>query len=309
MKELLSDDLWAILSARSAGHRRIRAAIAYVTTPHLAFREGDLLVCDASDEAIKGGLTSASLLRSFFGQRAEVYSFDGLHAKVAIIDDEALIGSANLSENAGVGTCEAVLLTDDLQIVALIQGFIETVKHEAEPVNEEFLQRIEALPVTRNRSMTRKSKKTINVGRSRVWLIATVPLSNRIAKAEEEFDQAGMKEAEARITKSGYEAYSIRWTGKSRFRAEAKSGDVVIVVHTEKRGKRKYIRVYQPSAILYRQEGEKWTRFFLQVATERTCYLWKDIKADFASLGITNITPNSIRELTGKALGILPLMQ
>src|SRR5262249_42875902 len=128
MKALLSDDLWRELSRLSAEHQRIRAAIAYVTAPYLEFRRGDLLVCDASDDAIKGGLTSASLLRSFVNRGAEVYSFHGLHSKAAVIDDTALIGSANLSENAGINTCEASLLTDDLQVVALIQGFIEKVK-------------------------------------------------------------------------------------------------------------------------------------------------------------------------------------
>jgi phosphatidylserine/phosphatidylglycerophosphate/cardiolipin synthase-like enzyme len=46
-----------------------------------------------------------------------------LHSKTAVIDDVALIGSANLTENAGTGTCEASLVTDDAQVVALVQGF------------------------------------------------------------------------------------------------------------------------------------------------------------------------------------------
>ncbi len=147
MKALLSDDLWEALSAHSAGHRRLRAAIAFVTARHLDFRDGDVLVCDASDQAIKGGLTAAPVLRAFVNQQAEVYSYQGLHAKVAVIDDKTLIGSANLSENACVTTCEAALLTDDSQIVGLVQGFIEKVKHEADEVNEAFLKRIESLPV------------------------------------------------------------------------------------------------------------------------------------------------------------------
>ena len=92
MKTLLSDTLWQELAKQSAGHLRLRAAIAYVTAPHLDFRQGDLLVCDASDQAIKGGLTSASLLRTFLDGEAEVYSYEGLHSKVAVIDDKALIG-------------------------------------------------------------------------------------------------------------------------------------------------------------------------------------------------------------------------
>jgi hypothetical protein len=311
MKALLSDDLWRELSAQSAGHQRIRAAIGYVTAPYLEFRQGDLLICDASDDAIKGGLTSASLLRSFVSQGAEVCSYNGLHSKVAVIDDQALIGSANLSENAGVNTCEASLLTDDLQVVGLIQGFIEKVKGESEPVNEGFLRRIECLPVVRNGGIPRTSKKKIDVGQSKVWLIATRDLSDRLAKAEEAFDQIGMEEAQKHLKSDGYEVRSIRWSGKSRFRLEAKPGDLVMEVFTEKRGKRKrkYVEVYEAAPILYRQDEEKWTRFYLEVPTERSYYSWKDIKTDFASLGVLNITPNSTRELTGKAVGILQIME
>jgi hypothetical protein len=311
MKTLLCDDLWSELSANLAGHDRIQAAIAYVTAQHLQFGAGDILICDASDPAIKGGLTSASLLRSFVEQGAEVHSFAGLHAKAAVIDDKAFIGSANLSENAGVATCEAVLLTDDPQVVGLVRGFVEKVKEESTLVTEEFLRRIESLPVIRNGGILRKSKKKIAVGRSRVWFIATRELSEKIAKAEEAMEAVGMKEAEKCIKTRGYEVQSFRWSGKSRFRSEAKAGDLVIEVFTEKRGKRKHIEVYRPAPILYRQdEAEgKWTRFYLECPTERLHYAWRDIKADFARLGVRDITPNSIRELTGKALGILQLME
>jgi hypothetical protein len=309
VKTLLSDDLWVELSRKSADHKRIRAAISYVTARHLKFRKGDLLICDASDDAIKGGLTSASALRSFFDQGAEIYSFDGLHSKVAIIDDCALIGSANLSENAGVGTCEASLFTDDSQIAGLIQGFIENVKSESIQVTEEFLRRIEALPVDRTPGISRRSTKKIHVGKSRVWFISTRELSERIINAEESFERKGRKEAKKRIEKEGYEVRSIRWSGKSRFRSEAKPGDLVIEAFTEKRGTRKYVWVFQPAPILLRQDNDKWTRFYLEDPPDDTYYLWKDVKADFTRLGVSNITPNSTRELTGKALGILQLLE
>src|SRR4051794_4313038 len=101
MKALLSDNLWHKLSAQSAEHQRIRAAIAYVTAPYLDFRQGDLLVCDASDDAIKGGMTSASQLRSFVGNGAKVFSYSGLHSKVAVIDEQALRGRLEIGLRAG----------------------------------------------------------------------------------------------------------------------------------------------------------------------------------------------------------------
>lgn len=309
MKALLSDELWQELSRYSDGHVRLRAAIAYVTTAHLDFREGDLLVCDASDQAIKGGLTSASVLRTFVNQGAEVFSYEGLHSKVAVIDDKALIGSANLSENACVTTCEAVLLTDDVQIAGLILGFVNKVKNEADEVNEDFLKRIESLPVIRAGGWGRRSKKKVEVGESRVWLISTVPLSDKVLKGEEQFVETGTKEAEKHLKNGENEVEPIRWVGKSKFRSEAKPGDLIVQVFTERHGRRESIEVYRPAPILHRQDEGKWTRFYTEIPKEQVCYRWKDINADFKSLGVTNITPNSTRELTGKALGILQLME
>lgn len=251
----------------------------------------------------------AATLRSFFEHGAEIHSFDGLHSKVAVIDNYALIGSANLSENAGVGTCEAALLTDDAQIAALIQGFIESVKNEAVNVSEEFLQKIESLPVVRAPGISRRSKKKVDIGTSRVWFIATRQLSDRIATAEESFELEGLEEAEKRLEKDGYSIRSLRWSGKSRFRAEAKPGDLVIESLTEKRGSRKYVQIYKAAPIIHRQDNDKWTRFYIEVSPDEGYYLWKHIKADFDSLGVSNMTPNSTKELKGKAHGILQLME
>ena len=67
--------------------------------------------------------------------------------------------------------------------------------------------------------------------------------------------------------------------------------------------------MYGPAPIIHRQDEGKWTRFYLEAPDERDYYLWRDIKADFATLGVANISPNSTRELTGRALGIMQLME
>jgi hypothetical protein len=134
------------------------------------------------------------------------------------------------------------------------------------------------------------------------------PLLARRAR-HEAFAQVGVQEAEKHLQNDSYEVRPIRWSGKCRFRSEAKPGDLVVEILTQKRGKRKYIRVYPPAPILHRQDEARWTRFYIEVPVERSDYLWRDIKADFASLGVLNVSPDSTRELTGKALGILQLME
>ena len=224
---------------------------------------------------------------------AEVRSYDGLHSKVAVIDKEALIGSANLSHNAGVNTCEASLLTDDLQVVGLIQSFIEQLKNESVPVNEQFLIHIERLPVTQKGGMARKRTKKIDIGESRLWLAATRPLSDKLAMAEEASHLAGMDEAQKHASGENYEVQSFRWNGKSRFRSQAKPGDLVIETHTQRRGNRKFVEVYRAVPILLRTDDPKWTRFYVEIPPDHVYYSWKNIKSFLASLGIRNVKPNS----------------
>jgi hypothetical protein len=231
MKMLLSDDLWDELKKHTDGLPRLRAAIAYITQPYLNFREGDLLVCDASEEAVMAGQTSPAVLRQFVNSGAEVYSFKGLHSKVAIIGDKALIGSANFSANACRITCEAALLTDDPQEWALINAFVEKVRIGADVrLDDAELQKRELL-FKPQRKRGGKRRTRIEVGQSRTWFISTTPLSASVIAADEGILQAGTKVAEKLLKEKGNDVEPLRWKGDSRFRREAKAGDIVVQAH------------------------------------------------------------------------------
>ena len=311
MNQLLSDELWPTLAKLSEKHRRLWAAISYVTTTsHLEFGKGDVLVCDASEGAIKAGMTSASALRRFRSNGAKVYSFDGLHAKTLLIDNKAVIGSANLSENAGVNTCEASLLSDDPQVAALVRGFIEQARKAAKHVDENFLKRIEAIPVVRTGKMPKRNPKRVAAGTSRLWLVSTVPLSERISMAEAYAEKRGMAKAAKNLKQSDYEIRTLRWFGQSRFRKEAKSGDLVIEVMRQKRGKRTFTQVYQAAPIIHRQDSDKWTRFYLETPPDNDVYyLWNEFKSDLVRLGFKNISPKSTCELTERATQVLAYLE
>lgn len=195
---------------------------------------------------------------------------------------------------------------------ALALGFIENVKADFVPVTAEFLARIGTLPVTpRLEPTTRAKRQKLTVGDSRAWLISTRNLSDRLAEAEAEFDAVGMAAAEPKISDTNYEVRSLRWSGRSRFRREAKAGDLVMEVLTDKGENGKQVEAYFPAPILHRQEADddRWTRFYIEVPTERLYYEWTDVAAAFASLGSAKISPNSTRQLTGRELGILQLLE
>ena len=67
MDELLSDNLWPTIKRLAKRSSSKRAAVAYVTSEeYVEFGEGDVLVTDASHEAIASGQTNAKLLERAF---------------------------------------------------------------------------------------------------------------------------------------------------------------------------------------------------------------------------------------------------
>lgn len=307
MNRLLSADLWPTLAKLSKKHNRLLAAISYVTTSnYLNFSENDLLVCDASDYAIKTGITSALALRQFFRSGAQIYSFEGLHAKTLIIDNKAVIGSANLSENAGVNTCEAAFLSDDPQVVALVRGFIEQLRKIAKSVDQPFLTHIESILVIRHGKITKRIPRRIIAGTSRLWLVSTQPLSEEIVHAEADKEQLGLAVAKKKLRHGDYEVNWIRYSGTSQFRREAKPGDLIIEVYQEKPGNGTTTEVYQAKPILHRQDEQGWTRFYYETPIKQNVYYrWIQIKSELLRLGFKKLSPKSTRELTKHATQVL----
>lgn len=96
---------WQAITKDVARKRRgpIVAAISYVGVDGpevLPLRDGDFLVCDASERAIKQGVTSAKALASYLRLGVQVFSHEGLHSKVVSSEDFAWVGSANASRNS-----------------------------------------------------------------------------------------------------------------------------------------------------------------------------------------------------------------
>src|ERR1044072_5576617 len=101
MEKIITNKVWTQVTRLLDKRENKIAAIAYVSkgTP-LSFGDGDVLVCDASDQAIKTGETDAAILKRFLIDGAELYSCPNLHAKILISGDSVVIGSANLSASS-----------------------------------------------------------------------------------------------------------------------------------------------------------------------------------------------------------------
>ena len=120
MNRVLTKDVWAEARKLARTARIRQAAIAYVTQDLINFRDGDTLICDASNRAIRSGQTDAKLLLKLHNNGVAIYSTEGLHSKVILFGRHAILGSANMS---GSGLIEASVVTDNPQITSGIASF------------------------------------------------------------------------------------------------------------------------------------------------------------------------------------------
>jgi len=163
MQSIHADDLWIEIERLATTSRYKVAAVAYVTNDEIVqFGEGDLLVVDASDNAIKTRQTDRRVLKRAFRRGAKLFSSPGLHAKVMVFDAVVVVGSANLSHSSRNNLIEAGIVTDDPSSVAAARLFVEQLATQCDQIDESFFERIGKIEVEQRRpGSTRQPGVTI----------------------------------------------------------------------------------------------------------------------------------------------------
>lgn len=135
INQVVTDNIWRRVKQITSQSERKTAAIAYVSThKYVSFRDGDILVCDASDQAIESGETSAAVLAHFFKAGAKIYPCRGLHAKTLIIGRVAIIGSCNLSESSAEILRELAVFSMDASIRSQALAFVYGLAKQSQPL-------------------------------------------------------------------------------------------------------------------------------------------------------------------------------
>ena len=288
MNDLLSSALWPRIRELAKKSQKKSAAVAYVTDDrHIVFGKGDVLITDASDEAITSGQTSAALLKAAWKRKAEIVSITGLHSKVYVFDKYAVIGSANLSKESERRT-EAALLTDQPTVVSAVRLLIEGLKTEGEVVDETFISRICKLPVARRLSGLGGDRRTrMDDPTPRTWLVGLKPAKEK--EDEQAVIEEGMEEAEKHVSQEDSSVSWIRFRGNSKFRREAITGDVVVCIWTAN-GKGSPNAVYHHAPILYRKDDEAHdvTWFYVEEYPDAddTTLTWKQFQRLYSQIGV-----------------------
>ena len=288
MHRLATTDLWPIVKRLSKKAKRRLAAVGYVSKDSLVrFGSEDVLIVDASEGTIAGGLTSAKCLKRAYDREARIFSLPGLHTKLMVLDQVAVIGSANLSES---GLVEAALITSDAPTVAAARSVIYQLRQQAQEVDEDFLKRILKITVVRRPRGSRRPKKLrLRIGGTTTWLIGVTEVDDGDFASEAVATKAGTEKARKLRRKRTSDVSWVRWTGKGRFRSKAGEGDAVIQIWAP-RGWKKPKRVYRTVTILLRQRERKWTRFYLEdpPGAEESALSWAEFRSLLRKAGITD---------------------
>ena len=292
MERFVTENVWSHIGRLIQNGDRKFAAIAYVSskTP-LSFGQGDVLICDASDNAIRCGETDAKTLRKFLRNGATIYSCDCLHAKTLISGNLVVVGSANLSSASENLLLEACLLTTRSQIRSQAQALIHSIMKASTLVDDAFIQHIISLPVVRRiRRLPVRGKPGIKQMGNRCWVVNTRPFDNYPSE-EEKYVIRGEGEARKVLNDPGADINWIRWTGNSRFRRLARLGDTVIEITKYKHR----ATVNGPCSILVPQQQKRWTRFYLGEPNMKMS--WSKFEREMKKVGLTEIKKTSVREL------------
>jgi hypothetical protein len=260
MQRVLSSDLWKIVTARAKKAKHRQAAIAYVTEDYLNLGSGDVLIVDASEATIRSGGTDAKLLSELHQRGVLLYDCPDLHAKVMLLDDVAVVGSANMSQSSG-SLVEAAIITDQSSIVSGVASFIEQLKKKPSRLTSNKIAELCKIKVIRRGGFEGdapgKRKNPIKRIGNQTWLIGVKELV-RESPADE---QRKIAQAASKLELEEQELSWLRWKADSKFARECRAGDQLIQIWTRAGAKR--LIVSTPVPVLLKQKSAKWTRFYV----------------------------------------------
>jgi hypothetical protein len=229
---LIFNNVWADLISNWPNGRPRYIAVAYFSYPSLVFDDGDILIVNASDEAIKLGQTTAKALRQAYEAGAKIFSHSNLHAKIYILGQRIWVGSANSSQSSRRDLIECLASSDDPHAVSEDICFVDVLSQKATPVCDVFLSRVDKIPINKRPRPARPRPALPTVGTPRCWLLGID--EEGVYPGTEDYIDKQNKYLQKELDGVGSleEAHSFWWPHrKTKFMHEARVGDLLIYVN------------------------------------------------------------------------------
>ena len=274
MLEIISDNLWDQISSFATGAEEKKVAVAYISDDSIIkFGDNDTIIVNASDNAIKTGMTNLKVISSAIENGADVYSCDSLHAKVMLFDNVAIIGSANISKNSRFRLNEAGIVTNRPEIISGAIQLIEQLKTQSEVIDDAFLKRASKIKVKEaNFAGTSKNKKKVTISEPRVWLVSVYNDAQYPGDEHkvEEFNDS------LRITeKTSHPNWFWHADRDKLLSKKAKEGDILILIDRPQKSDEQPQYVYKHTVIKkIFQENDQTPKTFHYLLRENDKIVW-----------------------------------
>ncbi len=308
MQRFESTSLWQEIDRCARNSRAKSVAIAYFTENGIGLREGDRLVVDASDRAVKSRQTDRELLTQLVSQGVRVFSFPGLHAKVMVFDSIAIVGSMNSSHSSRHHLQEAAIVSDELATVNSARFFIDQLIDDATRIDQAFLERLASLKLAKTTyqwpSKVGRSVKP-NQSAPRTWVVGLYDTQGeQLSDHNKNAFKTGLTAAGFHQSKSDSRLSHFWLTGFYKMRKQARKSDLVIQIWRPTKDSKTPSAVYPPVPIRHIEVGERRTWFYVEdwADIERRSISWKRFKAIAGHARLSTvgrpIVPASIRLLS-----------
>lgn len=183
----------------------------------LPLKPGSVLVVDASEAAVKAGVTHPDDLKSLQKRGVRILSAKNLHAKVFVFGKLAIVGSMNVSKNSAEALVEAAVETTDPGIVRVARKFVLGLTAvELGPERLESLQELYRPPNFAPRAARRsaRGKPEIEVPELRVVQLVSSALPELAEKA---MDEGRSVAASKQEHPRKFSLHEFWWRGRAPF--------------------------------------------------------------------------------------------
>lgn len=216
----------------------------------LALEEGDVLVCNASEGAIRNGATNPLALKKFLDRGVQLYSCGTLHAKILAVRNSAAVGSANASRSSNL-SLEAVVVSNEREFISDARRLVKEAIEAGTEIDEEYLTTSAMwVPDDHHRLPELVGVTTPPVGED---VFIPEPGGRYWLAVEWQEEYSDEEDAVARSIRRSKEAREL----KTRFKldtylvgsdARAEPGDVFILVHMDDEGQ--LVQVWEPAKVV-----------------------------------------------------------
>jgi hypothetical protein len=288
--KLLTDDFWPAVRVLLRKPGRHHVAVAFLSQARqLPLRQGDVLVVNLSDAAVRRALTNPSEVAKLRGDKVDIYNFATLHAKVFVGAREAIVGSGNASNTSEETWVEAGVLVADRRVVSSARAFVQRLRGER--VTPKMLARLKAMYGADRPKGSRGTRRAIRPAFSAYWYageIADEDDSPRVARLRARVVRAVTR----RIRHTGqYVADSLKLSGgRSRLERTVKSGDRVFFFNSDNG------EVNPPYLVTEVQRDRGTTMIGFEAETEPLVWSpWSDFHKEARRRGLGSLKRNSLR--------------